>query len=223
MPSSSPCCPSKGSTSPTEYPFTGAAPACCPEWEGASEGLLSQHGVQIHTGDALSLSSVLYTESTPGIISHLQLLTPCSFHSQGVQSLSHSLLFSVRLSTSVSWIQCRCLHRRTCPHLQLVQRGCAWLHGVARGPQVGAGEMWRQEGGETWTAAAFSTMQGINLCCPIRESGFNENFKKYCSLSTYSPSLPSPTPLSGASSGTLFPMTELPGQPYRGSLMGLQF
>ena len=177
MPSSSPCCPSKGSTSPTEYPFTGAAPACCPEWEGASEGLLSQHGVQIHTGDALSLSSVLYTESTPGIISHLQLLPPCSFHSQGVQSLSHSLLFSVRLSTSVSWIQCRCLHRRTCPHLQLVQRGCAWLHGVARGPQVGAGEMWRQEGGETWTTAPFSMMQGVNACCPTKKNWFKRTLK----------------------------------------------
>ena len=184
-----------------EYPFTGAAPACCPEWEGASEGLLSQHGVQIHTGDALALSSVLYTESTPGIISHLHLLTPCTSHSQGVQCSSprprpppHSLLFSVRLGTSVSWIQCRCLHRRSRPHLQWVQRGCAWLHGVARGPQVGAREMWRQEGGETWATTLFSMMQGVNLCCPTKKSGFNKNFKKYYSFSMCSWSLPSPSP-----------------------------
>ena len=139
----------------------GVERASCLEWGGSSKEFLHQSGLQIHTGDALRLSSVLYTESTPTQSEwghpHSQLLTLCTSCSPGIRSspppthTQHSPLFSVRLTILVSWTNCRCLHRTIC--LSPVV-GAERVHLASRGrrggPKVGDRELQRQEGGETW-------------------------------------------------------------------------
>lgn len=187
----------------------------------ALEGLLHQSRLHICARDTLPLSSVLYTESTPRVTFCSQLLTPCNSCSQGAQHIAPphthtqhthimSSLFSVRLTTLVSWLKVQMLTQKHWPSPGVAaERVHLASRGQQGGPRVGG------RGHGIWKEVRPGPPQlsqgctGVHLCCPTKQSELNEDFKKGLSLYNAQLKLAHCKPLSGACYGTLSSMKEL--------------